>query len=207
MTTDCPDSDHAARDSAIARLHDEHRSIARVLEALETITAEISERLVEPDFTLLATMLYYLDAVPERMHHPKEDRYLFAALARHDPDAASLIARLEREHQRTGDLIGELERALVHWQGGAADGVHQFALVLSTYCDFTWKHMRAEETQILPRARQHLTVADWQALDAAFSANDDPLFGVSRRREFDRLYHRIANLAPRRLKLELLRRE
>jgi hypothetical protein len=65
--------------------------------------------------------------------------------------------------------------------------------------------MRAEETTLLPLAEQYLTDADWLAMAEAFGANGDPLFGASRRAEFDQLYQRIANLAPRKLKLSLLR--
>jgi len=190
-----------ARDASISQLRSEHRQLARVIEALETLVAEMAEDLAAPDFALLAAMLYYVDVVPERLHHPKEDQYLFAALRKRDLDAAVLLDRLEREHQRSPHLIGELERALVHWQGGASDGLDQFALAMGTFSEFHWAHMRVEENEVLPRAEQSLLEADWMAIAEAFSANEDPLFGTQRRKEFDRLYQRIANLAPRKLKL------
>ena len=112
--------------------------------------------------------------------------------------------QLEREHRRSPDLLSELERALVHWQGGAPDGANGFVLALSRFCEFSWKHMRTEETCVLPQAERALTDADWLEMAQAFAANDDPLFGQQRRREFERLYHRIANLAPRKLRLGLL---
>ena len=197
----------AARDAALERLRDEHRALARVLEALETLTAETAEETAALDFTLLAAMLYYIDAVPERLHHPKEDRYLFAALRIRDPSQATLIDRLEREHQRSPQLIGELERALVHWQGGAPYGLERFARALGDLSEFHWTHMRAEENELLPLAERALTEADWTRIAEAFCANEDPLFGLRRRQEFDRLYQRIINLSPRKLKLSVLRRQ
>ena len=197
-------SEAAARNAALTRLRDEHRALARVIEALETVTAQAAEDGAEPDFALLASMLYYVDAFPECMHHPKEDRYLFAALRARSPQSAALLDRLEREHQRSPELLSELERALVHWQGGAPDGLNAFVLALSRFCEFSWKHMRTEETCVLPDAERTLTDADWLDMARAFAANDDPLFGQQRRREFERLYHRIANLAPRKLRLALL---
>ncbi|MCC6534950.1 MAG: hemerythrin domain-containing protein [Burkholderiales bacterium] len=205
MPSESLHSEAAARNAALARIRDEHRALARVLEALETVAAQIAESIIEPDFALLASMLYYVDAVPERLHHPKEDRYLFAALRRRRPEAAALVERLEREHQRSGVLVGELERALVHWQGGAPDGLDAFVVALSRFCELSWAHMRAEETELLPQAEQCLTDADWLAMAEAFAANVDPLFGVQRQHEFERVYHRIANLAPRKLKLALLK--
>lgn len=207
MSGRAPPFPSAARDAALEQLRNEHRMLARVIEALETLTAETAEATTALDFNLLAAMLYYVDAVPERLHHPKEDRYLFAALRARDPAQAPLLDRLEREHQRSPYLIGELERALVHWQGGAPDGLEQFALALGNFSEFHWAHMRAEENTILPLAEQTLAEADWIVIAEAFCANEDPLFGARRRQEFDRLYHRIVNLAPRKLKLSLLRQE
>lgn len=194
-----------AAQAALARLREEHRALARVVDALETVTAQIAETGAEPDFPLLAAMLYYLDAVPERLHHPKEDRHLFAALRARSPEPLPVLDRLARDHDRSPQLVSELERALVHWQGGAPDGLDGFALALSRFREFTWKHMSTEEAEVLPLAERHLSEADWTAIARAFGGEDDPLFGARRKAEFDRLYHRIANLAPRRLKLALLR--
>ena len=204
MPSESLHSEAAARNAALTRLRDEHRALARVIEALETVTAQAVDGAGEPDFALLASMLYYVDAFPERVHHPKEERHLFAVLRRRNPQSAPLLDRLEREHRRSPEVLSELERALVHWQGGAPDGGERFALALGRFCEFNWSHMRSEETEVLPQAEHALTDADWLGMAEAFGANDDPLFGVARRREFERLYHRIANLAPRKLKLTLL---
>lgn len=205
MTSDNLHSQAAARNAALTRLREEHRSLARVIEALETVTAQIVETGIDPDFALLASMLYYVDAVPERFHHPKEDRFLFAALRSRTAEADAALERLERDHRRSPQLVSELERALVRWQGGAADGADAFVLALNRFCEFSWNHMRTEETIVLPLAEHHLTDEDWLAMAEGFGANNDPLFGTHRHAEFDRLYHRIANLAPRKLKLSLLR--
>lgn len=207
MSTPDLQSENASRDAALNQLRSEHRTLGRVIEALETLTAEMAEGTTALDFTLLASILYYVDVVPERLHHPKEDKYLLARLRERDPALAPLLDRLEQEHQRAAVLIGELERALVHWQGGAPGGLQQFALALGNFSSFHWAHMRAEESEILPQAERKLTQSDWASIAAAFAANDDPLFGTRRRQEFDRLYQRIANLAPRKLKLTLLKGE
>jgi hemerythrin-like domain-containing protein len=48
---------------------------------------------------VLGAMVYYIDAFPERFHHPKEDRYLFRLLRMRHPAAVKLIERLETEHR------------------------------------------------------------------------------------------------------------
>ena len=197
-------SETAARNAALSRLRDEHRALARVLEALETLTALAAEREVEPEFALLASMLYYIDAFPERVHHPKEERYLFSALRARSPQSVPLLERLEREHRRSPELLSELERGLVRWQGGADDGMNAFALALARFCEFNWTHMRTEETRLLPEAEHALTDADWLCMAEAFAVNEDPLFGPSRRPGFEPLHDRIAHLSPRSLNLALL---
>ena len=52
-----------------------------------------------PNFELLGAMIYYIDAFPERFHHPKEDEYLFRLLRVRHPDAAPLLDRLNIEHR------------------------------------------------------------------------------------------------------------
>ena len=37
---------------------------------------------------------------------------------------------------------------------------------------------------------------DWQAIDNAFLANDDPLFGSKRRKEFSGLFTKIVSMTP-----------
>jgi len=202
MTTDRPAA-RPARAAALEQLRLEHRALARVLDGLQTLTAEVGEQTVAVDFPLLCSMLYYIDAFPERMHHPKEELHIFAALERRDPASAPLLARLRLEHERSPAMIRALEGTLVRWQGGAPDGYGRFAEALQAFCDFHWSHMRSEEEEVFPRAEQHLAGEDWVAAAEAFAANEDPLFGSVRRHEFERLYQRIANLAPRKLRLSL----
>ena len=56
--------------------------------------------------------------------------------------------------------------------------------------------MAREERELLPLALKLLRDEDWREIDAAFAANDDPLFGAQRRKEFEGLIHHILELAP-----------
>src|ERR1700681_1621609 len=78
---------------AIRIIRDEHRSLAAVLHGMLYLIREIGERGIKPDFNVLGAMVYYIDAVPERFHHPKEDKYLFALLRARWPEARPLLAR------------------------------------------------------------------------------------------------------------------
>jgi len=72
---------------AIRTIQDEHRSLAAVLHGMLHLVHAIRDRGARPDFKVLGAMVYYIDAFPERFHHPKEDAYLFHFLRIRHPDA------------------------------------------------------------------------------------------------------------------------
>ncbi|HEX7271145.1 MAG TPA: hemerythrin domain-containing protein [Casimicrobiaceae bacterium] len=177
-------------------INDEHRSLAAVIHGMLYLVREIRERGAKPDFNLLGAMIYYIDAFPERFHHPKEDRYLFRLLRTRCREAASLIDRLETEHRAGAEKIRLLEQALSRYQQGGASEFSAFAAAVEAYAAFHWDHMRAEEKELIPLAEKHLTAGDWEAIDAAFTGHTDPLFGAEAGSGYDALFRRIVNLAP-----------
>jgi branched-chain amino acid transport system ATP-binding protein len=56
--------------------------------------------------------------------------------------------------------------------------------------------MRREEREVIPLAKEHLTAADWEAIDAAFAGHTDPLLGTDQGAGFEALFRKIVNLAP-----------
>ena len=154
---------------AIRTILNEHRSLAAVLHGMLYLVREIRDRGKKPDFNVLGAMVYYIDAVPERFHHPKEDKYLFKLLRIRCSAAGPLLHLLEEEHRVGAEKIRTLEH---------------------------WDHMRREEKEVLPLAEQHLTPGDWETIDAAFAGHTDPLFGAEAGEEYDNLFRRIVHLAP-----------
>jgi hemerythrin-like domain-containing protein len=181
---------------AIAIIHDEHRSLAAVLHGMLYLVREIKLRAAPPNFPVFDAMIHYVDTFQERFHHPKEDAYLFRLLRLRHPASEPLIERLESEHRAGGHKISALEQALARYRGGGAVEFPAFAEAVQAYASFHWDHMRAEEEQLLPLARTHLTAADWKEIDDAWSGNADPLVGASAGADFEALFRRIVNLAP-----------
>jgi len=181
---------------AIRIIHGEHRSLAAVIHGMIYLVHEIREHGSKPDFALLGAMVYYIDAFPERFHHPKEDRYLFRLLRMRCAEAGPLIERLETEHRAGAEKIRTLEQALARYENGGATEFSAFAAAVEAYAAFHWDHMRAEEKQLLPLAEKHLTAGDWTAIDDAFKGHTDPLFGMEAGAQYDALFRRIVNLAP-----------
>ncbi len=182
--------------AALSIIKDEHRSLVAVLQALQHLVREVRDRGLEPDFDLFSLILDYVDVFPDRFHHPKEDQYLFRTLRERTPQARAVLDELEAEHGRGAALIRDLRHALASYRVGGPAGLGAFASAVEAYADFHWKHMRKEEDVVMPLAEQVLTAADWQAIDEAFRANEDPLFGARPRAEFARLFQLIVNLAP-----------
>jgi branched-chain amino acid transport system ATP-binding protein len=162
---------------SLSIIHAEHRALAAMLNGLRQLVDGIAKGRIKPDFGLFRKMIEYIDKVPEKVHHPKEDQYLFARLRLRCPEAVPVIERLEAEH-RIGDArIRALEAALEAYEQRGAAGFAGFQAAVVEYIDAEWRHMNAEEHEIFPLAERDLQADDWAAIDAAFLANDNPWSG------------------------------
>ncbi len=175
-------------------IHDEHRALASVLQALRFVVDEIRSGKMQPDFQLLASMVDYITQVPEKVHHPKEDDYLFPALCRRSEKAADLIDTLENQHSDGYRMTNALLQSLIHYQSMGSPAFHEFDVLVQEYIEFNWKHLNLEESQLLPLAREVLSEQDWQELDNEFCANFNPYAGAEG--EFEGLFRKIVNMTP-----------
>ncbi|WP_042445147.1 hemerythrin domain-containing protein [Azospirillum sp. B510] len=180
---------------AIRIIKDEHFAIAAVLHALRHQIRAIRGG-AAPDFPLLRAILDYIVSYPDHWHHPKEDRFLFAAIRRRAPEAEDLLGRLEREHALGYPMIETLKRQLVRFEAGDDGAAEDFFATAERYAALEYGHLQTEEEQLLPLAERTLTAEDWREIDDAFRENDNPLFGLKPREEAERLYQRILDLAP-----------
>jgi branched-chain amino acid transport system ATP-binding protein len=159
---------------SIRIIQDEHRSISTVLHALKHLMRIAQDATLKPEFAAFRAMIRYIDEYPERLHHPKEDKFLFARLAAVCPEARRLIERLESEHKEGARLVRELERALLLYEDSGPDGWAEFSDQVDHYTQFHWDHMRLEEKELLPLAELRFTPQDWAVVDEGFSSNTDP---------------------------------
>jgi nucleotide-binding universal stress UspA family protein len=169
---------------ALSILRDEHRSLDAVLHALLGLVDDTA-----PDPALLHAMLYYIEQFPERLHHPKEDAWLFAKLRQRTSECDALIGELEQQHRAGAARVVEMRRCL---QGG---DMPAFAAHLRDFAQLQREHMRAEETLVLPAASRHLRSEDWREIAQAFGTNGDPRFGTGE--SFQALASRLLELASR----------
>ncbi len=181
--------------TAIRTLKDEHLAIASVLFGLRLAVDRIGAD-GAPDFRLLQALLDYIVAFPERLHHPKESRHLFAALASRCPEARKLVDELEAEHARGSVMIESLRASLATYRR-EPQALDAFARAVNAYADFHGRHMETEESIVFPLAQKHLAASDWERIAAAFLENDNPLRGIRPKREVESLFLRILSLLPK----------
>ena len=181
---------------AIGIIRDEHRALAAVLHGLQFLVRDMRDRGTPPNFPVLSAMLYYIDAFPERFHHPKEDRYLFPLVRVRAPAVAAVLDALEAEHRIGASKMRTLQQALTRYREGGAPEAAAFMAAVEDYVACERDHIRREEREILPAAQQSLTKGDWEAVDAAFEGTTDPLLGTDPGMQWQQLFTRIANLAP-----------
>ena len=189
----------SAYELVVETIKQEHRVLGHVVEVLQHSLRDIAAEHAEPDFNLLAVALYYIDDFPERLHHPKEDEHLFKTLRARCPEFDAVLDDLEQEHVRDAQMVREMHAALVHYLAGAYGSLEAFKSCVDAYASMLREHMRKEEN-LLERAVTSLPESAWQDILAAFSANEDPLLAHDVRTEFRKLYRRIQNLLPRKLR-------
>ena len=180
--------------AAMTIIKDEHRALAAVLQGLLYLNEQIRHAGQKPD-SLLKSMLHYFVAFPDRLHHPKEDEYVYRVLREREPSVAATLDDLQDDHRRGPDVTRTTVDALAAY-GRDAGAFEVFAQSVSRYADFQWAHMRKEEDVILPIAQKALLPADWVEIDAVFRSNADPLVGVDTQREFRELFRRVVTLMP-----------
>lgn len=169
----------------------EHSNFDKVLHALEDSVAEAGSVHGKPDFETLFSIVYYIRVFPEKLHHPKEERFLFPAIRRRRPDAAALVDELERQHAEGERLLVELERALRHCDRSWPDGYDALQNATQRYVETQRRHIGTEERELLPLARECLSEQDWGEIQHAFAKNADPLFGENLQTGFQSLFEHI----------------
>ncbi|HEX5394389.1 MAG TPA: hemerythrin domain-containing protein [Rhodocyclaceae bacterium] len=184
------------RPEAIQIIKDEHFAVAAVLYSLRYLVRQMRDGEIPPDFVLLRAIFDYIVSYPDRWHHPKEDKFLFAAVKKRSREGDAIIAELLQEHENGHPLIEELKTLLIKFQQGDGAARTGFYEAAERYVEMEWQHMRKEEDQLMPIAERVLTPEDWDDIYRAFQENDNPLFGIKPKEEAELLYQRILQLAP-----------
>ena len=175
----------------IAALERDHANIAKLLEILESeiLAIEVGKT---PDYPLMQDIMRYMAQHSDRFHHPKED-LIFAQLLKRNPGVRADVEDLIKEHVVIG-LAGQEFAGLLRSSG--VDSValrEQIGTSGFDYIRALREHMIREERELFPLAMEVLTQKEWQVIDAAANAIDDPLFDEMTADDYQRLYRLITS--------------
>jgi hemerythrin-like domain-containing protein len=182
--------------AALTILREEHRSILAVLHGMDYLVQGIRVLRKAVDPRVFHAMLYYLDTFSERIHHPKEDLYLFKAISERSAEARALIAELEEEHAHGEQALRTLAQTLIRYEQGGDPEFAAFEREVENFARNYRDHMRREEDVLFPLARKALGDADWSRLEIEIRKDRDPLALGSDPEDYDRLFERILETAP-----------
>lgn len=180
---------------AISIIKSEHRNLGAVLYSLDKLIEELDQG-KQADFAIFHGLLTYINRFLDRYHHPKEDQYLFPKLVERAPETRDIVQALKQQHIEGEILFNTLLRALSAYEFMGEAEFPPFREAVLRYTEFERNHAFQEEKEILPRAREALEAADWEVIDAAFEANQDPLFGERWSAEFSGLLIKLVDRLP-----------
>jgi hemerythrin-like domain-containing protein len=187
--------------STLRIIRDEHSALSAVLRSIGLLLTESRRRGIPPDFQVLRAMLFYIDEFPERVHHTKETALLFPLLRERSSALATVLARLDRDHEASHRAVLGLEHDVLalEMMTDAPDAkarLAAFEASMHAYIASYLDHIRVEEVEVLPLAEKVLTASDWIELDAAFMQNRDPLTHRDGDDAFRPLFKRILMTLP-----------
>ncbi len=168
-------STESAPGLALQLLLEDHKTLGKVIEALEMRLPQISKR--DPDtLDLLANLIDYIAEYPDRVHHPREDRIIERLIDKGLTPSERIIVELTvAQHAELGAATTRMEvdiDALLSRQRDAGVQLDQDAKI---YLAMQKEHMRREEQQLFPMAVRLFTPADWREIEAGEPEVPDPL--------------------------------
>ena len=141
----------------LARLLVEHDHILKTLNLLEMQFLDLC-RGGTPDYSLMRSILEYIQEYPEQVHHPLEDTIFSILLERVDDD--NLIQELITEHAELEITTRKLRESLKLLESGVASK-RELMKQLSTFLIRQRQHMYIEEEKVHPLIESVLTKEDW----------------------------------------------
>ncbi len=173
----------------IAAWHAEHQNFSRLLELFDR-EVKVFHSGDRPDYELLLDIVAYLRHFPDMAHHPRED-IAFARIVDRDPSFGPVAARLQQEHRAIAASGARLQELLEFILDDVFAERGQVGTACEAFLTDYRRHLLTEEQVIMPRARELLDAADWQAITQAHAVTPDPLFGDNVEERYRELRRKI----------------
>ena len=154
-------------------LHNEHRSIAKLLDILEH-QIDVMAQAGAPDYELIQGIADYFCDYPDRCHHPKENE-IFARLREKFPEEAEAIGNIGQEHDVTAGRVREFRQLIreILQEGIVARTAAVGAA--RNFIEAERRHMEMEEARFFSVAEKKLAPEDWAQVEENLTKERDPL--------------------------------
>lgn len=150
---------HRARPALVV-----HTALRRELR----LAGPVVRRVASGDTDRAAVVEQHLELVLRILldHHGHEDDFVWPPLHERAPeDVRALVELMERQHERIHDLMARIAELRPAWERDADAGTRDdLAAALDELHATVAEHLEVEEREVLWRAEQHLTAAEWDAL-------------------------------------------
>ena len=174
-------------ETMINKLLTEHNHIRRTLNLLEMQFLDLC-RNKKPDFSMMRSIVVYVQEYPELAHHPLEDM-VYAILLKRE-EKVDLLQKLITDHTDLEMITRNLRECVEsHLQGDFSE--KKLKQLLSKFRIRQRQHLYAEEMEIYPLAQSSLTKEDWGKVQSVLPHGDDPVFGTRTREDYELLYRQI----------------
>ena len=172
--------------TAVEMLEAEHRVIQKMVAGMSVLAEQLEGG--EPvDVSLLESIVVFLRTFADRLHHGKEESFLFPALIRRGvPSQGCPIGGLTMEHQKGRVMVGELADAIRGYAAGEPPARENLVKSLRALVAFYPSHIWKEDYLLFPLAGKVLTPEDQQELMDKFETVEREL-GLDVHEGFDKV--------------------
>ena len=137
-------------------LFEEHKLIARTIDALEVYIDRIDERRDVNQHDLQRFVTFFREFA-DLVHQEREESILFPALARHGfAEDVGPIAHVRAEHEKERGLICELMRAANQRDPWSAGETKKIAKLVRSFIAFQRAHVEKENDLLYPAAEKEI---------------------------------------------------
>jgi hemerythrin-like domain-containing protein len=141
----------------------EHATISAMIGVLEEMLARYVDGRPYSAQDMPGVVNFFM-RFADALHHAKEERVLFPAILRHDPQSLLMLDEILEDHQRMRVVIADITAAIA-----AADPAAYFDAV-NGYIRLARQHIRRENEVLLPLADAYLSPQEQQQLAGALVA-------------------------------------
>jgi len=177
----------------LERLTQDHRHLSRLLNLFDGLLDRFHEG-NEPDFELMCEMLEYMESYADQVHHPSEE-VIFDRLRARTNETYPVLDVLTKQHVLLGQMNKRFRQSLdgiVHEEVLRRDDVEVQG---REFVKTMWEHLKLEEAEAFPLARERLSSSDWDELLDEVPSVDDPVFGDADPARFRTLFQHLMSQA------------